>query len=236
MIAKIGTRLADGYRRRFLSVTAQRVRDQRLTYLTPAKLRTLERCLHQIEAEDVDGDCAEFGVALGGSAILIAALMGPGRAFVGFDLFGTIPPPSERDAPESHARYAVIASGQSQGIGGDRYYGYEDDLYEKVQNHFARFGMPVNGRSIRLVKGLFEETVSFPPDQKLAFAHIDCDWHDPVALCLERTYERLSRSGVILLDDYNDYGGCRTATLEFLDAHPDMQIIEDAYNAVLVRD
>lgn len=235
MLAQIGTRLADGYRRRLLSATAQRVRDQRLTYLTPSKLLTLERCLHRIEAENVDGDCVEFGVALGGSAILIAALMGAGRAFVGFDLFGTIPPPSERDAPDSHARYAVISSGSSQGIGGDRYYGYEDNLYEKVRSHFARFGLPVNGRSIRLVKGLFEETVSFPPEQKLAFAHIDCDWHDPVALCLERTYERLTPGGIILLDDYNDYGGCRTATQEFLAAHPDMQLLDEAHNAVLVR-
>jgi asparagine synthase (glutamine-hydrolysing) len=174
-------------------------------------------------------------VALGGSAILISALMGPDRSFSGFDLFGTIPPPSDRDAPDSHERYAVIASGRSQGIGGDRYYGYEDNLYEKVCNHFARFGIPVDGRRIRLVKGLFEETVSFSPHRKLAFAHIDCDWHDPVALCLDRTYERLSRGGIVLLDDYNDYGGCRTATQAFLAAHTDMQLVDEAHNAVLVR-
>ncbi|HEX7776254.1 MAG TPA: TylF/MycF/NovP-related O-methyltransferase [Parvibaculum sp.] len=235
MIAQLRTRIADGYRLRTLSRVAQKVREQRLTYLTPAKLCTLERCLRRIEANNVEGDCAEFGVALGGSAILISALMGPRRAFSGFDVFDTIPPPSARDAPDSHARYAVIASGQSQGIGGDRYYGYENKLYEKVCRHFSRFGIPVDGRRIRLVKGLFEETVSFPPGQALAFAHIDCDWHDPVALCFAKTYERLSRGGVILLDDYNDYGGCRTATKAFLAAHTDMQLVDDAHNAVLVR-
>lgn len=235
MLAGLKTRLVETYRRRRLTETAQAVREARLTYLTPAKLHNLERCLERIEAEGVEGDCVEFGVALGGSAILIATLMGPARRFTGFDLFGTIPPPSARDAEESHARYQVIASGQSSGIGGDRYYGYEDDLYGKVEGHFRDFGLAVGGPRIALVKGLFEETVSFDEETKIAFAHIDCDWHDPVALCLEKTYERLSPGGIVILDDYNDYGGCRVATEAFLRRHGDMRLADDSCNAVLVR-
>ena len=67
MIAQIGARIADSYRRRMLSGVAQKVREQRLTYMTPAKLRILERCLQRIDAAGVEGDCTEFGVALGGS-------------------------------------------------------------------------------------------------------------------------------------------------------------------------
>lgn len=235
MLDGLKTRLNETYRRRQLTETAQAVREARLTYLSPAKLHNLERHLEQIEADGVEGDCVEYGVALGGSAILIATLMGPDRRFTGFDLFGTIPPPSERDAADSHARYEVIASGRSSGIGDDRYYGYEDDLYGKVVRNFRTFGLDAEGPHASLVKGLFAETVAFAPDKKIAFAHIDCDWHDPVALCLAKTYERLSSGGVIILDDYNDYGGCRTATTDFLRDHADMRLTDDTHNAVLLR-
>src|SRR6266852_1157120 len=128
MLSAVKRKLVDVYRKRQLSDLARAVSRARLTYLSAVKLRNLERCLRQIEDGDIPGDCLEFGVALGGSAILIAAQMGPHRQFTGYDLFGVIPPPSERDDERAHERYRVIASGNSPGIGRDRYYGYEPDL------------------------------------------------------------------------------------------------------------
>jgi hypothetical protein len=46
---------------------------------------------------NITGNFLEFGIALGGSAICLASEIGDGRRFLGFDVFGTIPPPSERD-------------------------------------------------------------------------------------------------------------------------------------------
>jgi O-methyltransferase len=206
-----------------------------LTYLSAAKLRNLERCLGEIEAADIPGNCLEFGVALGGSAILIATRMGAQRCFAGYDLFGVIPPPSERDDEKAHERYREIAAGDSAGIGGDRYYGYEPDLLGKVKGSFADFGLAVDDRRIRLIPGLFEDTVSLGDDLRVAFAHIDCDWFDPVTLCLEQTHRRLSRGGIVILDDYNDYGGCRRATHAFLARHPDMRLVDTAHNAIVRR-
>ena len=68
--------------------------------------------------------------------------MDAGRTFHGFDLFGTIPPPSERDPAEAHERYARIREGQARGLGrGDEYYGYVDDLLARVEREFARHGV-----------------------------------------------------------------------------------------------
>lgn len=184
--SSLRARLAESYWRRCLSETARAVKDARLTYLSAAKLYRIERCLSEIDKARVEGDCVEFGVALGGSGVLIAKRMAGSRSFVGYDLFGTIPPPSDRDSLESHERYRVIASGRSSGIGGDTYYGYESNLFEKVKGSFTEFGVPVDDARVRLVKGLFEETVSFDNNVRIAFAHVDCDWYDPVALCLDR--------------------------------------------------
>lgn len=217
-----------------LSRLARSVKSQKLTYLSDAKLLRLERALRQTAEED--GAFVEFGVALGGSAIMIASAAAAARhRFFGFDVFGLIPPPvSGKDDAKSKQRYEVIASGQASGIGGDSYYGYRDNLYDDVVKAFHRNGLAVDGRTISLVKGLFEDTL---PDTDLggvAFCHIDCDWYDPVNFCLKQIAPRLTPGGLILLDDYHDYGGCAQATREFLSANPAF-VLSDGPNVILKK-
>jgi O-methyltransferase len=227
-------RLDTAITKRRLSATARAVQQERLTYLAPAKLLRLEQALDR--TKNVPGDFLEFGVALGGGSIVIAkAAKATGHAFAGFDVFATIPPPtSDKDDEESKRRYEVIAAGKSKGIGGDEYYGYRSDLYGDVIRAFERHGLAVDGTSIRLVKGLFEDTWPGNAPQQIAFAHLDCDWYDPVKYCLDVVAERLSPGGVIVLDDYNAWGGCRTATDEFKAARSDF-VFESGPNPLLIK-
>jgi O-methyltransferase len=128
-----------------LSGVARAVRRRHLTYLSPTKLRTLERCVDLIEAHRVPGDVVEAGVALAGSTVLLATRAN-GRRFCGYDVFGMIPPPSEKDPPEVHKRYETIREGRSKGLGSDVYYGYRDDLFEHASRVLAEFGAPVGDR------------------------------------------------------------------------------------------
>lgn len=56
-----------------------------------------------------------------------------------------------------------------------------------------------------------------------------------MAFCLQAIYPHLSEGGFIILDDYNDYGGCRRATDASLNRHPDMELRSTSGNAVLCR-
>jgi asparagine synthase (glutamine-hydrolysing) len=192
------------------------VREEHLTYLDPAKLELLERCIGDVRR--VRGDFLEMGVALGGSAIVIAGLMDRRRHFHGYDVFGMIPPPGEQDPPAVHERYRTIAEGRSEGIDGETYYGYLDDLYDRVVAAFARHGMAVDGKRIALHRGLFADTLH--PTEPVAFAHVDCDWYEPVKICIERVWPQLSPGGLMVFDDYNDWGGCTKAVDEFIAAEP----------------
>jgi O-methyltransferase len=217
-----------------ISPISRRIKDARLTYLTDEKLVRIEKAVADTSRSGIQGCFVECGVALGGSGIIIATLMPEGRAFHGYDVFGMIPPPtSEKDDEKSRARYETIRTGQSRGIGGDPYYGYVEDLYERVIGNFARFGQPVDGRRVTLYKGFFQDTLH--PPTEIAFAHIDCDWYDPVKLCLDRIVPRLSDGAHVVLDDYNDYGGCRRAVDEFLESGPDVEVIARAPNFVFRR-
>lgn len=61
--------------------------------------------------------------------------------------------------------------GDQGGIKGGSYYGYEDYLYGKVVENFARHGVPVQQNNVHLVKGLFEDTLKI--EGPVALAHID---------------------------------------------------------------
>jgi asparagine synthase (glutamine-hydrolysing) len=128
----------------------------------------------------------------------------------------------------------VIASGQSTGLNGAVYYGYRTNLYDEVRASFERHGLPVDAEKVALHKGLFEETVPQSLGPAIALAHVDCDWYDPVKLCLGSLADRMTPGGIVVLDDYNDYGGCRIAAQEFLATWPDYGF-EEGPNAILRR-
>lgn len=203
-----------------LSRTSRDVLERRLTYLPPQKLRSLERLVAGIEADRIDGTVVECGVALGGSAIVLAKLSG--RPFDGYDVFGAMPEPGAKDPGSVHDRYREVASGRAKGIGGDRYYGYVPDLLAAVERAFDEAGVPVGGQ-VRLHEGRFDQTLH--PTGPVALAHIDCDRHDPVALCLHRLWPVMGPGGSIVLDDYTGEGGCRAAADAFLASHPDAALV-----------
>jgi asparagine synthase (glutamine-hydrolysing) len=189
-----------------------RVKADRLTYLTEARLAHVAACCVRLEGDQVPGTFIEAGCALGGSSIVIASTKSRQRPLRVYDTFGMIPPPTERDGADVKQRYAVIARGAATGIGGDTYYGYQEDLRSKVKANLERYGVAAPDNAIVLVQGLLEDTLTI--EGPVAFAHIDVDWYSPVKACLERIVPRLSKGGIIIVDDYMDWSGCRSAVDE----------------------
>jgi Macrocin-O-methyltransferase (TylF) len=195
------------------SPLVRQVRKRHLTYLGYDALSDLERTVRRLEAEKVPGIIVEAGCALGGSAVVLGMTKQPDRPLHVYDVFGMIPPPSELDGADIHARYQTIVKGESSGIGGDRYYGYTDDLRHKVANTLRSFGLDLEACRIDLVQGLFQDTLQI--DGPVALAHIDADWYESVRTCLERIEPHLSPGGVLVIDDYDHWSGCRKAVDEY---------------------
>lgn len=214
---------------------AERLRADDLTYLTAERFAVLADEIARIEAQRVPGAFLEFGIAAGGSAVWLAHKARPRRRFVGYDVFGMIPPPGDRDPPQAHVRYAEIREGRSGGIGGKAYYGYVSDLRREVGESFRRYGLAVDGAGVALVAGRFEDTLPAALPDAIAFAHVDCDWHDAVAHVLASVAPRMARGAALVLDDWNDWGGCRTAATAFLAASGGFMLAATAPTGVLRR-
>jgi Macrocin-O-methyltransferase (TylF). len=185
------------------------VKARNLSYLTETALQNLQE--QAIQANKLKGIFIEAGCALGGSSIVIAnAKVWYKKLFI-YDVFGMIPPPSNEDAEDVHKRYETIKSGQSQGLNGDTYYGYVDDLLNTVKGNFADCGVSL--KNVNFVKGLYENTLKI--SHPVAFAHIDCDWYESVTTCLNQIVPNVVVGGIIVIDDYYDWSGCKKAVDDF---------------------
>jgi asparagine synthase (glutamine-hydrolysing) len=192
------------------------IQRRNLTYLSPEKIATLLHICDVARRLDTDELFIEAGCALGGSAVLLAKHKPPPCDLRVYDVFGTIPPPSERDGPDVHDRYKTISAGQSVGLGGDVYYGYQVNLYERVFQTLIEFGIEPTRDGVRLIKGFVQDTLQI--DRPVFLAHIDVDWYDPVMVCLEQVVPKLSEHGFIVLDDYHDWSGCHRAVDDYFRA------------------
>jgi asparagine synthase (glutamine-hydrolysing) len=208
------------------------IRDKKLTYLTNKKLVNITTTCNLINEKNIPGIFIEAGCALGGSSILISKLKDNQRPFFIYDVFGIIPPPTQDDTKDVHDRYKTITEGKSKGIKGNKYYGYEDNLYEIVKTNLQNFNIDRKSESIFLIKGLLQDTMKI--EEKVAFAHIDVDWYEPVITCLERIFPNLAIGGSIILDDYHDWGGCRKATDEFLTKVSGKFILDDSFGSMKI--
>lgn len=209
-----------------------RIRARNLTYLSDSKLASLANTCRSIEESNLPGIFLEAGCALGGSAISIASLKKDERPLFVYDVFGMIPPPTSEDTQDVHDRYQTIVEGKSQGIGDDKYYGYEENLYDIVRSNLTSFGIDCEKQGVSLVQGLLQDTMKI--DRPVAFAHIDVDWYEPVKTSLERIFPNLTVGGSIILDDYHDWGGCRKATDEFLQGVTGKFVLDDSAGSMKV--
>lgn len=187
----------------------QEVRWRRLTYLEEAALKDLMEAA--AKTDHLNGCIIETGCALGGSGICIAHEKKAEKQLFIYDVFGMIPAPGEKDGEDVLKRYEEIKQGKSCGIGGDLYYGYQDNLLERVKDSFCSVLGVKSPQELHVefVKGLFEDTLIC--EQPVAMAHIDCDWYDSVMICLERIVPMLVRGGILVIDDYDHWSGCKRA-------------------------
>jgi predicted O-methyltransferase YrrM len=165
------------------------------------RLRALYDAVQDTTTRAVPGAIVECGTAKGGSAALLGLSMknsGASRTLWVFDTFEGIPPPTLAD-PDFEV--ASLYTGSFRGE------------LEMVRTLFDRLGL---ADCAHFVKGRFQDTVPACDTGPIAVLHIDGDWYESVKVCLDTFYDRVSRGGIVQIDDYGHWEGARKATDEFL--------------------
>lgn len=168
-----------------------------ITMVSHARLKSLYESVRYLNANAIPGDIVECGVAAGGSAALMALASQPMRQLWLCDTFTGLPSPSPADP-------AIAAAWTGTCLGSP----------EEIFRSFARLGIEL--AKVKIIPGLFEETLADSPIGNIALLHVDGDWYQSVKATLEALYDRVSPGGIIQFDDYGHWSGARRAVDEFL--------------------
>lgn len=210
------------------------LRESALTYCgRPGKLEVVHEAARRVESAGVPGIFVEAGVAMGGSAIVIAKTKSRERELRLYDVFEMLPPPSENDDPKSHAVYKDFLAGKAASAVDRNYVAHATDLLSFTRENMGRLGVDPDAEHVKFVKGLYQDTLRI--DEPVAFAHIDCDWYDSVKLCIDRIAGWVSPGGIMLFDDYNSFAGCRKAVDEWLAKDPRFRIVHADWTVAVQR-
>lgn len=138
------------------------------------------------------GCIVECGVCNGGSALILAQKR---RELHLYDSFEGLPEPVEKDG--ERAKKCV---------------GWHRGEVVKVKTVLC-------GQQYNLHIGLFHDTFRDFVPKEIALLHIDCDFYSAVKLCLETMVPNVVPNGLVVLDDYGCWKGCKIAVDEYLAKH-----------------
>ena len=79
----------------------------------------------------------------------------------------------------------------------------------------AKIDYPSN--NLRIIKGWFQDTLPVNKPERIAVLRLDGDWYESTKVCLNELFDRVVNGGVIVIDDYGDWEGCKKAIDEFFE-------------------
>jgi hypothetical protein len=177
------------------------------TMTSPERIVAMAEAVRYLVANRIEGAIVECGVWRGGSMMAAALTLQQcgdrTRELVLFDTFEGMSAPTSRDV-DLRGRTADAATPEGSLAIQER----------EVAENLRSTGYPAE--RVRLVKGKVEETLPAQAPASIALLRLDTDWYESTRHELRHLYPRLSRGGVLLIDDYGDWAGARQAVDEFI--------------------
>ena len=153
----------------------------------------------------IPGCIIECGVFKGASLIRFATflkLLKSNKKIIAFDTFGKH---TSTKISSDHKRRKILLS-----------HGKEAISEKQLMNILKRKGLEKN---IQLIKGDITETVpnylKLNPKLKISLLNLDVDFYEPSMSILKNFYPKLSKGGILMLDDYGVWDGETMAVDEY---------------------
>ncbi|GAA4337954.1 TylF/MycF/NovP-related O-methyltransferase [Flaviaesturariibacter amylovorans] len=185
------------------------------TMTSVERMYSLFRSVSYVLEARIPGDFVEAGVWRGGSSMVIASMLRKrgitDRKIFLYDTFEGMSEPTEADVDFAGARADVLLKENESNK--------EESVWcladlADVQQNMRRTALPES--QVVYVKGKVEDTIPGTiPAGAIALLRLDTDWYESTRHELEHLYPRLSANGVLIIDDYGHWGGCRKAVDEY---------------------
>lgn len=169
------------------------------------------------QTSNVRGEIVEFGIFKGNSFfrwIKFRDLLEQtnSRKVIGFDIFGDFPDAHfEEDKAKRDAFVAETNGGKSIS-------------FEEINQLLDKQGL---NKNVDIVKGdilvTLDDYLEKNPHLKISLLHIDVDLYEPTKLILEKLYDKVTKGGIIILDDYGAFAGTNKAVDDFFNHHAEVK-------------
>jgi O-methyltransferase len=177
---------------------------------------SIERCyalynaVRFVEKNNIPGDFVECGVWRGGSCMLMAyTLISCGqtnRRIWLYDTFAGMVKPGENDGIEEKLMWTEQQTEN-----------YKNDWclaeIQEVENNLKKTNYPVS--NFNLIKGRVEDTIPTQCPSSISILRLDTDWYDSTKHELTYLYPHISSKGLLIIDDYGAWEGCKKAVDEY---------------------
>lgn len=178
------------------------------TLLSEMRLYSLYTATKQICLADLPGNFVECGAFKGGASALMAAVIKrysqrPRKLFA-FDTFAGMPEPTEIDRHEG-----VAANDTGFGAG---------TLSAPITENIDKITQQLEVTDIvEIVPGLFADTLPVYRSHigDIALLHADGDWYESTMDIFNHLYDAVIPNGLVQIDDYGHWEGCRAAIHDF---------------------
>ena len=184
------------------------------TMTSVERQHALYKAVQHIIINDVEGDVVECGVWRGGSTMLAALTMKSlnetDKNIYLYDTFAGMSEPTEHDVSitgkASNHKWKSLQRGNINTWD----YASQEDVAKNVNST----GYPKE--KLFFVKGKVEDTIPKTIPAKISLLRLDTDWYESTAHELEHLFPRLSKGGILIIDDYGHWRGARKAVDEYI--------------------
>lgn len=190
------------------------------TMTSKERLVSLIRSIKYLQKNRIEGDFVECGVWKGGSVMaMILALRNFSlveRKIWLFDTFEGMTPPNLEDLQFDGLPAKTLLDedkGKKSNI-------WAISSLEEVKSNIGSLNYP--NELLEFVQGPVEETIPKSEIGKISLLRLDTDWYESTKLELETLFPKLVKGGILIIDDYGHWKGCKKAVDEYLNSinHP----------------
>jgi O-methyltransferase len=190
-----------------------------LSITSTARIYALIEAVRYCTRRNLEGAFAECGVWRGGSVLaMILTLQQLGvddRDIYLYDTFEGMTEPTEEDVSDYHppAVDTWTQAQRDQTRAWPEFFG--ENMFDEAQVRKTVVSTGYPEARLHFVRGPVEETLPARAPERLALLRLDTDWYESTRHELLHLYPVLAPGGVLIIDDYGHWEGCRRAVDEY---------------------
>jgi len=209
---------------------------QPYTMTNTVRLWSLYSALKYLNNNEIAGDIVECGVWKGGNLILSGMVEKhkpepsyDKRQIIGYDTFSGMTMPNSNEKKIGSKNLAINKwKATNKGK-------YVDWCYASLKEVSENYSNVVGTDNLRLIKGAVEDTLqvkrSLP--ERIALLRIDTDFYESVLISLQVLAPRVVNNGIIIIDDYGSWSGCKKAVDEYFGPNVFLQRVDNGSRLII---